>query len=647
MRILTIILITLSTAILFADPPDWVDIPGDYQYTATIGGGIVLNINGEQIGDEGDMFAAFDNDGNVRGLGLMLFPPFGPYQGTPVFEVQLRSNDAGDILHFQYYDASEDAILEICQTYEFVINDILGNVTAPVEFNIGSFCMSFSNATTSSVNITYESSTAISGFQFDVDGVDVTGASGGAAGDAGFTVSTANNTVVGFSFSGATIPIGSGTLLSLTFEGSSENQTLEVSDMVISDPSGSSIHNSGPGNIEIAVPPELFESNSSTLQALYSIDSVRVNGFPINSDDWVGAFNGNVCVGARKWDTSLCGGGICDVPVMGDDGSELTAGYMNPDDFPTFKIYDASENEYYDAVPNENSPWANSAIYIIELLQTNVSIPGCTDSNYCNYDPLATETDGSCWSANEGCSCADGAGSETDCAGVCNGSSALDNCGVCNGPGSNYECGCADIPEGDCDCLGNVLDVCGVCGGNGVDTDSDGICDDIDDCTGVYDVCGICGGLGSYYECGCADIPDGDCDCLGNVLDECEICNGDGPHFQCQNENVVCNAADCNLDIPLYLLPDECGINKIFPNPFNPVTQIQYEIALYGLVTIRLFDIRGREVDQLIHEYQSPGHYNITWNAGNNASGMYIVELVIQSGNAAIFRDFKKILYLK
>ena len=112
MRILTTILITLSIATLFADSPDWVGDPGAYQFTATISGGIVLNIAGEQMGDEGDMFGAFDIDGNVRGLGLMLFPPFGPYQDTPVFEVQLRSNNAGDILYLKYYDASEDAILD-------------------------------------------------------------------------------------------------------------------------------------------------------------------------------------------------------------------------------------------------------------------------------------------------------------------------------------------------------------------------------------------------------------------------------------------------------------------------------------------------------------------------------------------------------
>ena len=132
-----LIFILSSICLLFADPPDWTDNPGAYEFTATISGGIVQN-EGVQMGDDGDLFAAFDDDGNVRGIAIMLFPPFGPYQGTPVFEVQLRSNDAGDLLSFRYYDASEDAILDVVETYEFVINDILGDVINPIFFNIGS-----------------------------------------------------------------------------------------------------------------------------------------------------------------------------------------------------------------------------------------------------------------------------------------------------------------------------------------------------------------------------------------------------------------------------------------------------------------------------------------------------------------------------
>ena len=95
--------------------------------------------------------------------------------------------------------------------------------------------------------------------------------------------------------------------------------------------------------------PELFEYNQSTLQSFYFFDAVTIDGNPIDSDDWVGAFNGDVCVGARQWDTSLCGGGLCDVPVMGDDGAIYTSGYMFIGDVPSFKIYDASEDTYYTA----------------------------------------------------------------------------------------------------------------------------------------------------------------------------------------------------------------------------------------------------------------------------------------------------------
>ncbi len=58
------------------------------------------------------------------------------------------------------------------------------------------------------------------------------------------------------------------------------------------------------------------------------------------------------------------------------------------------------------------------------------------------------------------------------------------------------------------------------------DEDEDGICDEVDDCIGQLDVCGVCNGLGEVYECGCFSIPDGDCDCEGNVEDAIGECGG-------------------------------------------------------------------------------------------------------------------------
>lgn len=102
-----------------------------------------------------------------------------------------------------------------------------------------------------------------------------------------------------------------------------------------------------------------------------------------------------------------------------------------------------------------------------------------------------------------------------------------DECGVCDGPGAIYECGCADLPEGDCDCDGNQLDALNVCGGTcAADVDGDGICDDGDDCIGEADECGVCNGPGAIYECGCSEPDPVACDCAGNTLDAVGVCGG-------------------------------------------------------------------------------------------------------------------------
>jgi hypothetical protein len=80
--------------------------------------------------------AAFDFNGNVRGVGLQLNPTFGPYQGTTIYELQLRSNNNGEVISFKYYDASQDSVLDITETYMFEINEVIGDIVNPYELNI-------------------------------------------------------------------------------------------------------------------------------------------------------------------------------------------------------------------------------------------------------------------------------------------------------------------------------------------------------------------------------------------------------------------------------------------------------------------------------------------------------------------------------
>ena len=150
---------------------------------------------------------------------------------------------------------------------------------------------------------------------------------------------------------------------------------------------------------------------------------------------------------------------------------------------------------------------------------------GCNDipEGDCDCNGNALDALGEC-----GGDCAADADADGICDDVDDCVGAVDACGVCNGAGDIYECGCVDIPEGNCDCDGNQLDALGVCGGDcTADADADGICDDVDDCIGAVDACGVCNGAGDIYECGCADIPEGDCDCDGNQLDALGVCGGD------------------------------------------------------------------------------------------------------------------------
>jgi hypothetical protein len=64
-----------------------------------------------------------------------------------------------------------------------------------------------------------------------------------------------------------------------------------------------------------------------------------------------------------------------------------------------------------------------------------------------------------------------------------------------------------------------------------------------------------------------------------------------------------------------------------YPNPFNPSTNIAYQIAKSGLVSLKVYDLLGREIVTLVNENKSPGTYTAQWNAAGMPSGMYFSRL--------------------
>lgn len=79
-----------------------------------------------------------------------------------------------------------------------------------------------------------------------------------------------------------------------------------------------------------------------------------------------------------------------------------------------------------------------------------------------------------------------------------------------------------------------------------------------------------------------------------------------------------------------------------YPNPFNPTAQIRYDLPKSGWVTLKVFDLLGREVTTLVDRKVSAGSYSIEWSAAALPSGMYFA--VLQAGNNQIIQ---KLLLLK
>ncbi|MCU7491293.1 MAG: T9SS type A sorting domain-containing protein [Ignavibacteria bacterium] len=73
--------------------------------------------------------------------------------------------------------------------------------------------------------------------------------------------------------------------------------------------------------------------------------------------------------------------------------------------------------------------------------------------------------------------------------------------------------------------------------------------------------------------------------------------------------------------------PVEYALSQNYPNPFNPSTVINYEIPKTSRVTLKIFDMLGKEVTTLVNEYKEQGRYSVEFNASNLPSGTYIYEL--------------------
>jgi len=158
-----------------------------------------------------------------------------------------------------------------------------------------------------------------------------------------------------------------------------------------------------------------------------------------------------------------------------------------------------------------------------------------------------------------------------------------------------------EIPVNWCDCTGKVEDCAGECGGSA-----------------VVDECGVCGGDGSACIAGCTD-----------------------PSASNYNPDAIMDDGSCLLAINESVIPQSFSLNT-YPNPFNPIISVSFTIPEMGLVSVNVFDIRGRELAVLLNQNYRPGYYSVNWNASAYSSGVYFISLKTNDTTIA-----QKVLLLK
>ena len=74
--------------------------------------------------------------------------------------------------------------------------------------------------------------------------------------------------------------------------------------------------------------------------------------------------------------------------------------------------------------------------------------------------------------------------------------------------------------------------------------------------------------------------------------------------------------------------PSVFYLGQNYPNPFNPSTNIKYSIPADGLVTLKVYDLLGKEVVTLVNDYKQAGTFDVVFDGSNLASGVYYYQLI-------------------
>jgi hypothetical protein len=147
-------------------------------------------------------------------------------------------------------------------------------------------------------------------------------------------------------------------------------------------------------------------------------------------------------------------------------------------------------------------------------------------------------------------------------------------------------------------------------------------------------------------------VPNGDA-----VVDECGVCSNTETYNStctgCMNQNydefdedATIPCEDCCSSITLAnnenIIPSKFEIINLYPNPFNPQINIEYNLPTTSNVKVSIYNVKGQEVDILVDSIQHTGFHSLSWSASVQNSGIYFVQI---AADTDIIN--RKIMYLK
>jgi hypothetical protein len=113
------------------------------------------------------------------------------------------------------------------------------------------------------------------------------------------------------------------------------------------------------------------------------------------------------------------------------------------------------------------------------------------------------------------------------------------------------------------------------------------------------------------------------------------------PYPECVEDYV--GEQDCQeTSISEQPLPITYNLSSPYPNPFNPTTTIEFSLPQSEIVSMKVYDLKGRLVETLLNDFYNMGNHTITWDGSHQSSGMYFVRL--ESGE---FIQIRKVVLVK